>query len=460
MAYELQCSPYVQGGPVKLRKLSYIVAAASLVLLFQNCTDNYKLNTNGSGGVTSASANGAPTVSISATPSTVVVGGSTSLSISYSGVTNVSFQCVKSSDQSVVAGGPVSVNNIQVSVVINQDIACSANGVDQSGNVVQGSVDVTVDCGADTKANGACSAPVSTASSLTVVASPSTVANGGSTNLVVTDSNVSNITYSCVDDAASVVSAGAVTAASQTIPVLVTQDLNCTVSGTDANNDPITASASVSVDCGNQIKVGGVCKDFACQSVVALTASQLTNIPARTADGICYSYKIISSISSGSSSLTTVHDAEVLSRNHDMGESPDNSQHPYLMGSFQGTITLAGARVVKAAGGLDATTPILVDNYILFGIDASGSDAAASYTAMGSSDSPANLTDANGVSKLGILFQNNFVNFQPFASGGTSSLAPIDLSTVMTPNVAHTLDIRAEDCGGARALSDIYLLFQ
>lgn len=221
------------------------------------------------------------------------------------------------------------------------------------------------------------------------------------------------------------------------------------VSGGNVPTDPTPPSQN----CGNQIEINGHCVDFQCSSVINLTsAADLQNIPARTVEGLCYSYKMADAIANSASSLTTAVDADVVSRNHSGGSATRN---PYLMASIKLDVKLGGGRVVKLAGGSNATSPILVDNFLLVGVYPSNTaitDWATYYNAYGTSDS----TVANN----SILFHNQNILLQPFGGGGTSTIAPLDISKFIFPLTSYTLDIRAEDCGGARQLSSLYLLFQ
>ena len=132
------------------------------------------------------------------------------------------------------------------------------------------------------------------------------------------------------------------------------------------------------------------------------------------------------------------------------------------MGSVLIPFKINGARVVKLSGGLSATAPILVDNFVVIGVRPTGSDSTGQisslYKVYGSSDST--LIDSNGAATENISVLGTLIPVIPFATGGTSSIAPVDVTRQVQPNVMQTLDVRALDCGGARELSNIYLLFQ
>ncbi len=204
--------------------------------------------------------------------------------------------------------------------------------------------------------------------------------------------------------------------------------------------------------CGNKINSNGVCKDFACEHVIEINAASLNDIPARNADGNCYAMKLGSAISKSSSNLTSARDNDVISRNHD---DNNGSHHPYSMASFKGEIKLRGPRVVKLSGGLSDKAEIKVDNFILTGVYQDGTDIikySDYYKARGTSDST--------ISGNNISFKNEMIPLNAFASGGVSSIAPIDLSSTIQANTYYWLDVRALDCGGDRELSNIYILFQ
>jgi hypothetical protein len=155
-------------------------------------------------------------------------------------------------------------------------------------------------------------------------------------------------------------------------------------------------------------------------------------------------------------------DGDVLARDHSR-TSGDASQtnKPYVMGKEQSEFRILGPRSVKLSGGLDATAKILVDNFVLVGVYPSAQDPKANlnayYKVMGSSDSSIAV---DGSDSHAVKFIDTLIPVIAFASGGTSTLAPLDITSSVQPNIYHKLDLRALDCGGARELSDIYLLFQ
>lgn len=246
----------------------------------------------------------------------------------------------------------------------------------------------------------------------------------------------------------------------------ITSDVYCDFIGENsqiATLVPIKASVSIQLDCMNKLKNDlGRCEDFKCQKVMELGLQDLSNIPARTSAGICYAVKLMSKIANSSSLLNRAVDTEVISRSHDNGASnPLITRNPYILNTFKGEVTILGERVIKLAGAADASKNILVDNFVLTGVyPVSNNESAAQlvkhYKVRGTSDSA--IKDASG--NFGVLFRNILLPVISFGSAGTSSVEPIDISAEIIPNIPHTIDIRALDCGGSRELSDIYLLFQ
>ena len=302
---------------------------------------------------------------------------------------------------------------------------------------------------------------------LSVTPSPAVVPKGANTQIQITYTNLTNLTYQCFDTAGNSLVKGSLDlSTSSSLPLPIDQDTKCSFIGSNVQNPNIanvSAQTSIAVDCGSQVKnSSGKCEDFACQSVVAITSDQLTQVPARTSDGICYSYKLMSAIANSSSNLTTVFDNDIMAKNHGRTNDTSLNDHPFSMGQFKGNFKLLGARAVKLAGGANATAPILVDNFVMTGVYPAATQAPVDvrkyYRVTGTSD--AAIVDTKGNSTGSIQFDSEQLPVVSYASGGTSSIAPIDITTSATPNVLQTLDVRALDCGGSRELSDVYLLFQ
>ncbi len=281
---------------------------------------------------------------------------------------------------------------------------------------------------------------------------------GATDNLNIVSQSVSDISYSC-RGADNSVAQGAVAMGAQSIPLTVNSDTVCSVTATGADSKNLSASVSMNVDCGNKIKDGGICVDFGCKEVQQLAlpsdGSTLT-IPARSNKGYCYSIKLLDAIANSDSKLTSQHDDSILSRDHDGPNEPSRTSHPYLLGRKNLSFIELGPRNIKLAGGNDAQSPILVDNYVLVGIAPQGAAVNNSfYKSYGTADAVITLAgDGN------ILFGGMPLGLQSFGPGGTSTVAPLDITSNVSANTTYNLDFRAEDCGGVRELSDIYLLFQ
>lgn len=217
-----------------------------------------------------------------------------------------------------------------------------------------------------------------------------------------------------------------------------------------------TGGGTVDSTCGNQIKVGNTCVDFTCMSVVQLSAAQLLAVPARTADGICYAYKIMNALPVAPSGTGSTKDPQVVARDHDTGAGYANA---WMMASFLGRFKLLGPRVVKLSGGPSSSGQILVDNFVVAGVyqDGTAPVITRDYQARGTADC---ATLFNGASTGNILFQNTAIPLRPFGSAGVSSITPIDITSRVPANVTQVLDVRADDCGVNREMSDVYLLFQ
>lgn len=302
---------------------------------------------------------------------------------------------------------------------------------------------------------------------LEVSATPRVVKEQETSDILIKYKNLTKINYLCQDKnkTTSFLSGSISLQSSEGIHSLktaaISADTYCEFSGESAAssmNPVVKTNLALELNCMNKIKnESGRCEDFKCLKVMTLSLNDLTNVPARTSEGICYAVKLMSGIANSSSSLSQNSDSEVISRNHDSGGN--STRNPYVLGSFSSEINLAGERVVKLSGGLDASKKILVDNFVLTGVypvstNDSANELAKYYKVRGTSDS------AISNSQSGVKFRQTLLPVIPFGPSGTSSVAPIDISAEVIPQVPYILDIRALDCGGARELSDIYLLFQ
>ncbi len=250
----------------------------------------------------------------------------------------------------------------------------------------------------------------------------------------------------------SVIVADNIKDAVSTVDFVVAEDIRCDIIGLDKFDQPMKVSVLAEVFCGNKIKENGKCVDFKCLSVTKLDYTKTLSIPARTSNGVCYAMKIFNKIENGASSLTATVDKEVVSRDHDKGSGTRN---PYSMDKDLLNFNLAGPRVVKLAGGLNSTSPILIDNFALIGLYPKAvSPLPAHFSAHGTADS---VLDSN---TMDIKYKNSSVVLKPFGSAGTATVMPLDIVRSADVNLDYILDIRALDCGGSRELSDVWVLFQ
>lgn len=195
------------------------------------------------------------------------------------------------------------------------------------------------------------------------------------------------------------------------------------------------------------------CKPFQCQQFVEITKFPAT-IPARVAGGVCYYSKLFSAIPVSDSSGT--RNTNVLARTHEGSKNQKGNANPYILGPGPASraFKLLGARAVKLSGSYRSLASIQVDNFLLIGQRlASENPAANSWGAYGTSD-------ATVYKENYVLAYNTPVTLQAFASGGTATVNALLLTEYFQPQLDYILDVNALDCGGARALSDIYLVWQ
>ncbi len=285
-------------------------------------------------------------------------------------------------------------------------------------------------------------------------------------NLTVSSKYVAAVNYSCsVDKDKSVFAKGSIAVGDQKIPLKFTADSTCLIEAKTSLGKVLTLNLKATVDCSTRIKEGGSCRDFQCLQTQTLTFStnNIVEIPERTAAGICYAVKIINAVSSGSSTLTKTRDDSVLARDHSNGFSdPKKTAVPYLMGRNTVNFTLKGDRRVKLSGGASDQSPIRVDNFVLVGIYPADTKTALTpyYQAYGTGDSTIEIAGGTAGNYKNILMNNSPVPLTAFESGGTSTVKALDVTTQVSKQLPYTIDVRAEDCGGARNLSEIFLFFQ
>lgn len=198
---------------------------------------------------------------------------------------------------------------------------------------------------------------------------------------------------------------------------------------------------------------------FSCQHIVLLPLSNPLIVPARDAStGICYAVQIFQAIPNGKSNLTTTIDNDVISRNHDSGPA---THHPYLMGQATAVVKFEGLRNIKLSGSpSNADASIKIDNFALIGFKAV-SNASASLSELSASDYAAFGTSDSIISGTnGVKLYDEVVPLTPFGPSGTATVSALDISQAISVNQNYLLDVRAEDCGGSRELSDVYIVFQ
>lgn len=286
---------------------------------------------------------------------------------------------------------------------------------------------------------------------------PAQPAEGSTIQLNVNSTNATSVAYSCrsaVDG--KVVKQGSTAPGVSQVQLTIVTDTICDVVATNATGGTANASITIPVSCGNKLKVGGKCQEFACKEVRPIAAvNGILQIPQRTTEGLCFSIKLMNRISASNSSLTPTLDTSITSRNHDIRYNDSfDVRTPYLMGRRQLQFRLAGARQVKLAGAADSRVPILVDNFVLVGIHpASIAPDSGYFRAYGTADSTVH-------DSTNILLNRNPVPLTAFATGGTSTITPLDVTTQIQPNETYKMDVRSLDCGAAREMSDIFLVFQ
>ncbi|MBL7543161.1 MAG: hypothetical protein JNL11_05060 [Bdellovibrionaceae bacterium] len=277
--------------------------------------------------------------------------------------------------------------------------------------------------------------------------------------LDITLTQVREASYKCINlSNKTTVTSGNLIQDVSSVNFTVSEDMSCVVAGKDKLDKIIQETVTVNVNCGNKLKENGQCLDFKCNTVIKIAAdptSGILNIPARKqSEGVCYAMKLFDAIPNGPSNITKLVDKSVLSRDH---ENSILNRDPYNMGSTKLNFVLAGPRVVKLSGGMDATTPIRIDNFALIGLYPKAINPTSEhYAAYGTSDSAVNSSTI----KDSILFNENPIKIKPFGSFGTATVTPLEIVNEADTNLNYMLDIRALDCAGMRELSDIYLLFQ
>jgi hypothetical protein len=199
---------------------------------------------------------------------------------------------------------------------------------------------------------------------------------------------------------------------------------------------------------------GQTIPEFTCRKVQLLEKTDSLTIAARDESGTCFAMKALSAFATSDSSLTSKIDDDALANDHFNGFGSDRERKSFLMDRLHLRFAFQGPRRILLSGAADDRTPILVDNYALVGIAPSSRNLIArDYRAYGTSDAALFRTK-------GIHFKGQNVPLTAFQGGGTASIQPLDITRYVEPGRDYQLDLRAEDCGGIRQLSEIYILFQ
>jgi hypothetical protein len=221
-------------------------------------------------------------------------------------------------------------------------------------------------------------------------------------------------------------------------------------------------SATLSLDCESSGKLlhpmTRQCVEFSCLSYRVLsypTDGSVLEVPARTVAGECFAVKLLSKIPKGNSSLTTVFDNDVLANAHDRG---GGIKVPYLLGRANFDFKMLsgiGARQVKLAGSENALDRIIIDNFVLVGLQKKSAPLdITKYHAYGTLDSTINAA------KNAIQFMGVNVPFSGTALAGTETVSILNVTNQVSTDEVYSIDVRALDAGGLRELSDVYLIFQ
>lgn len=216
------------------------------------------------------------------------------------------------------------------------------------------------------------------------------------------------------------------------------------------------SSSATSACKEDEVQSGGACVPYECKSFVEIKSFPAI-VPQRTSEGVCYFAKIFDKVASGPSSGAQM--SNVLSRIHGAGASsdplsPSNVAPPFILGTFTNVFTLDGERTVKLSGSGSALSPILVDNYVLAGSRlASSSREISNYRAWGTADAAIGTTG-------NIKVNGKDVSLAAFGPAGTATIGTLTLTSGFLVGEQYEININALDCGGAKALSDVYLVFQ
>jgi prepilin-type N-terminal cleavage/methylation domain-containing protein len=192
------------------------------------------------------------------------------------------------------------------------------------------------------------------------------------------------------------------------------------------------------------------CQAYGCSQFREITSYPI-DIPPRTSDHICYYKKLFSVIPFSPSSDTP--NPNMYARNHS-GGTPNAA--PLTLGFASNQFRLLGQRAVKLSGGISTVAPIVVDNFVVTGRRSyEESQLLNDWDANGTADSTISGYRGNGY----IQAYSQDVPLVSFGPAGTATVNALVLKQFQIYR-QYTADIHAMDCGGARQLSDVYLIFQ
>jgi hypothetical protein len=191
--------------------------------------------------------------------------------------------------------------------------------------------------------------------------------------------------------------------------------------------------------------------------VEIINDGNLLNIPARTANGICYYIKIFDKISvhrSGTSG--ELRDLEVLASNHD-GDSKTYIS-PFTMGDKKVRFNKSAYWKMSLSGAFnDPKVKMAIDNFFLVQFSYGLNPRIQINSAFGTADAEPKTTEKP------IYLNSTPLSFKSFAPGGTAYVEALGLilPDESSNNQSNDLElrVRALDCGGSAELKDVYLVF-
>lgn len=195
-----------------------------------------------------------------------------------------------------------------------------------------------------------------------------------------------------------------------------------------------------------------------CQSYQELPAgTDRIQLPAKSANGICYYLKIFNSVAlHPSGTQGEQRDGDVLSSNHN--GNFDEYISPFIMGDRSVSLNNSNNWAMSLSGDFDdPSTKMAIDNYFLVQFKYGITQPIELVSAFGTADAEP------GRGQLPILYKDVEVAFQSFAPSGTALVEAISLKApaMGAADFQGEIDlrIRALDCGGSAQLRDVYMVF-